>query len=149
MVPAVPVAMMTMSVMMPVSARTDGFLAVLQLVHQHGNEDHAADDADDQLNGNLIGNDDRSCKDIADQNEQCTKQSCIKQRAPDLITLEQGYEVGNDQADIGDLTHDHDDGCGEAACARCGRKTAGWQARHKRRPRARRRRGRGYVKSRA
>ena len=112
MVPVVSVTvMMTMPVMAAMSARTDRFLAVLQFVHQHGNKDHAAYNADDQLNGNLIGNDDRSCKDIADQNEQRTKQSRIKQCAPDLIALEQGYEVGYDQADIGDLTHDHDDGC--------------------------------------
>lgn len=46
--------MMTMLVMAAMSARTDRFLAVLQFVHQHGNKDHAAHNADDQLNGNLM-----------------------------------------------------------------------------------------------
>ena len=95
----------------PGSAQADGLPAVVQTVEQHGDEDDAAHDADDELNGQLIGCDDHPGDHIAGQHEDRAKERRINQGAADFVPLEHGRQVGNNEADVGDgAHHDHHGG---------------------------------------
>ena len=76
-------------------------------IQQQTNKQDTADDANDQLDGQLVGIDHNPPDHIADQHERCTKQSGIHQRSADLVTLEHCYDIGHDEADVGDRA-DHD-----------------------------------------
>lgn len=57
-------------------------------IQQQTDKQDTADDANDQLDGQLVGIDHNPPDHIADQHEHSAKQSGIHQRSADLVTLE-------------------------------------------------------------
>src|SRR5690606_38828353 len=64
---------------------------------QHGQEYSAADDPDGQPDGDLIGIDENPPQDVADQEENRTQQSREKKVLPQVIPLQEGHNVRDNQ----------------------------------------------------
>ena len=79
-------------------------------MEQQADEDEAAQDAHDKLDGQLIGVDDHPADHVAGEHEKGAEEGGVHQGAPDLVPLEHGHHVGDDEADVGDGAHHHNDG---------------------------------------
>ena len=80
-------------------------------IQQQTDKQDTADDANDQLDGQLVGIDHNPPDHIADQHEHSAKQSGIHQRSADLVTLEHCYDIGHDETDVGDRADHDNNGC--------------------------------------
>ena len=82
-------------------------------VEQQHHEDKAAQYAHNQLDGELVRGDDHPADHVAPQHEDGAEQGRVHQRAADLVPLEHGHHIGDDQADVGDGAHDHNHAGGD------------------------------------
>lgn len=82
---------------------------MFQLIEEQCNEEDGSEDADDQFYRDFKGEDDDACKNVTYKDEEAAGKGGLRKNAPHIVAMEEGNNIGDDETDVGDGSHNGND----------------------------------------